>query len=496
MIREAIDTLLKGQGKVLVVGLGITGIETALFLRRCGIEALCVEKSSQEEYLERSKFKGRLQELISEGISLHFGIEGESVAAVLQGVTLAVLSPGVSLESAIVGTLRRHNVKFVSELELGIVLTGIPAIGVTGSNGKTTTATLIHHLLNFSGIPSLLCGNVGTPVLSALSPDDVLRGKTEKYRYLVVEASSYQLESCEVIKPKIAVFLNLSDNHLERHGSMQRYLEAKARIFSNQTGSDLAILNADDSWAQRLGGRLSGEQAWFGRSGLAKTSSNRASVEYNPSGGIDFIDCMLHGQSVRFEVKGARLLGAHNRYDISAALMAALAAGGQPEALQEGLLAFEPLEHRLEFVGERDRVLFINDSKSTTVAASLAAIQAVSEAMPFRPVVLLLGGLVKAGSWAPLMQALKSTSCNLRTTVCFGGDRKVLSSHCDAHGINHQVARNLAEAVQLASVAAKPGDIVLLSPGCASYDEFSDFEQRGVVFKSLVAAQPAAELTV
>jgi UDP-N-acetylmuramoylalanine--D-glutamate ligase len=214
MIREAIDTLLKGQGKVLVVGLGITGIETALFLRRCGIEALCVEKSSQEEYLERSKFKDRLQELVSKGISLHFGIEGESVAAVLQGVTLAVLSPGVSLESAIVGTLRRHNVKFVSELELGIVLAGIPAIGVTGSNGKTTTATLIHHLLNFSGIPSLLCGNVGTPVLSALSPDDVLRGKTEKYKYLVVEASSYQLESCEVIKPKIAVFLNLSDNHV------------------------------------------------------------------------------------------------------------------------------------------------------------------------------------------------------------------------------------------------------------------------------------------
>lgn len=492
MIREAIDTLLTGQGKVLVVGLGITGIEAALFLKRCGIEALCVEKSSQEEYLQKSKFKDRLEELVSKGIALHFGIEGESVAGFLQGVTLAVLSPGVSLESAIVGTLRRHSVRFVSELELGIVLAGIPAIGVTGSNGKTTTATLIHHLLNFSGIPSLLCGNVGTPVLSALSPDDVRRGKTDKYEYLVVEASSYQLESCEVIKPKIAVFLNLSDNHLERHGSMQRYLEAKARIFSNQDSNDLAILNADDPWALRLGGRLSGEQAWFGRGGLARTSANRATVEYNPGAGTDLIDCNLRGQVFRFEAKGTRLLGAHNRYDISAALIAALAAGGRPEALQAALIAFEPLEHRLEFVGEMNQVLFVNDSKSTTVAASLAAIQALSEAMPQRPVLLLLGGLVKAGSWAPLMQAVKSPSFNLRGTICFGGDRKVLSSHCDAYGISHQVARNLAEAVEMASAAAEPGDVVLLSPGCASYDEFSDFEERGRVFKSLVVSRQAA----
>ncbi|NDC39487.1 MAG: UDP-N-acetylmuramoyl-L-alanine--D-glutamate ligase, partial [Proteobacteria bacterium] len=402
MVQQTIQKLLAGQGKVLVVGLGITGIETALFLERCEIPCVCIEKTPREEYLEGSKFRDRIQELENRGIILEFGIEGESVERVLGGVTLAVLSPGVSLESAIVGTLRRHQVQIISEIELGMVLAAAPAIAVTGSNGKTTTVTLIQHLLQSAGVNSLLCGNVGTPILSALSPDDVKSGGAERFQYLVVEASSYQLETCETIRPKVAVFLNLSDNHLERHGSMQRYFEAKARICANQTSAELAVLNADDQWAQKLKARVAATQAWFGVAGDAVSATHRAKISYDAAAHKDEITVHLHGRTHTFELSGTKLLGLHNRYDAAAALLAAWAVGVSPELLQHALLTFEPLEHRLEPVGESAGVLYINDSKSTTVAASVAALRAITEAHPHRPVVLMLGGMAKAGSWEPL----------------------------------------------------------------------------------------------
>lgn len=492
MIQETIQKLVAGSGTVLVVGLGITGIETALFLQRCGIDCVCIERTPREEYLEGSKFRGRISELEEQGIKLEFGIEGESVEKVLGGVSLAVLSPGVSLESAIVGTLRRHKIRIISELELGMVLAGAPVIAVTGSNGKTTTVTLIQHLLAAAGMRSLLCGNVGTPILSALSPEDVKSGKAERFQFLVVEASSYQLETCETIRPKVAVLLNLSDNHLERHGSMQRYFEAKARIFANQTGADLAVLNADDPWAQKLKARLNAPIAWFGVAGDAAMAAQRAQINYHSAAHKDEIAVTLHGKTHLFDLSGTRLVGLHNRYDAAAALLAALAAGGAPEGLQQALGTFEPLEHRLEPVGELAGVLYINDSKSTTVAASVAALGAITEAHPTRAIVLMLGGMAKAGSWEPLMRSIKAAGDQVRGVICFGGDRKILSSHCEAHGISHSQAKTLLEAVAVAQGLARAGDLVLLSPGCASYDEFTDFEQRGKRFKDLLSQRSAA----
>ncbi len=491
MIQETIQKLIAGSGKVLVVGLGITGIETALFLQRCGIDCVCIEKTPRDEYLEGSKFRGRIQELEERSIRLEFGIEGESVEKVLDGVTLAVLSPGVSLESAIVGTLRRHKVQIISELELGMVLAGAPAIAVTGSNGKTTTVTLIQHLLEASGRRSLLCGNVGTPILSALSPDDVKSGKAERFHFLVVEASSYQLETCETIRPKVAVLLNLSDNHLERHGSMQRYFEAKARIFANQMSADLAVLNADDTWAQKLKARLNAPIAWFGVAGDAAASEQRAQIFYHSAAQKDEIAVTLNGKVHTFDLSATKLLGIHNRYDAAAALLAVLAVGGEPAVLQQALCTFEPLEHRLEPVGEVEGVLYINDSKSTTVAAAVAALGAITEAHAARSIVLMLGGMAKAGSWEPLMRGIKAAQGRIRGVICFGGDRKILSSHCEAQGIPHSQSKTLAEAVAMARTNAQAGDIVLLSPGCASYDEFTDFEQRGRRFKELLLQRSA-----
>ncbi|MBN8548981.1 MAG: NAD-binding protein, partial [Deltaproteobacteria bacterium] len=245
--RSTLQHIVAEKLRVLVVGLGISGIETARFLTRCGISTVAVERTDEARFLKTTKFSSALQELRQAGVELHFGVDGEGAAGLFDRVALAILSPGVSLETAMCGALKRHSIPFMSELELGLELFQLPYVVVTGSNGKTTTVTLLHELLRAAGFDSRLCGNVGVPVVADLTKEHVFSEPPKEKRVLVVEASSYQLETCSSIKPKVAVLLNLSDNHLERHGTLQRYFEAKARAFANQDGNDFAVLNADDA---------------------------------------------------------------------------------------------------------------------------------------------------------------------------------------------------------------------------------------------------------
>ncbi len=347
----------------------------------------------------------------------------------VEGVGLLVKSPGVPAEASLVAGARERGVPVWSEIELGSRLLPNPILGVTGTNGKTTTAEWLGFML---GAP--VAGNVGR----ALSELD---GEVEPEQLVVVELSSFQLEDIDRFRPRIAVLLNLEPDHLDRHGSFKAYRDAKLRIFENQTEADTAVVPRD------LDHELRAQRVEF-------AADDRLPAE--PS-----------------------LRGAHNRENAAAAVAAARAAGAREEEIVRGLRDFRGVPHRLELVAERGGVGYVNDSKATNVAATLRALAAYED----EPVRLILGGSRKGEDFAPLAAALGP---NVRAVYVIGETADEL-----ARVIPDTIrAGDLATAVERAATAAQPGEVVLLSPACASYDQFGDFEERGEEFKRLVANLP------
>jgi UDP-N-acetylmuramoylalanine--D-glutamate ligase len=291
-----------------------------------------------------------------------------------------------------------------------------------------------------------------------------------------------------LLKPAISVVLNISENHLERHGSLERYAGAKGRVLRLQTGEDLAVVNADDPMVVEMarGGRAS--LAVFGSKGgaeLQQLSPTWAEISHlGDTQGAILVS--RHGVREQYYTNSAHLLGAHNRYNIAAAILVARQMGIPPEVVQVSINSFLPLEHRLEIVRNVEDRFFINDSKSTTVAASLAALTTVLDHFSSSPVVLMIGGLSKAGSWAPLLSKVSQQKERAVLVVCFGKDGPLLASHCRAHGVRHIISPDLREATREALKQVSRGGVALLSPGCASFDEFVDFEHRGTEFKRYV----------
>ena len=483
--KEELRKIRDNKDRILVVGLGISGVASAEFLNRIGISCVCIEKESEENYRKKSKFVAQIDQLRKSGVDIHFSIDGEKVVSHLGGVALCVLSPGVPLESSICGALKRNSINMVSELELGIELLGWPSIVVTGSNGKSTTVSLIHAMCKQDRFDARLCGNVGIPVISEI-PSNVLELNTiPEKSYLIVEASSYQLESCSVLKPKVGLFLNISENHLERHGAIDRYLRIKARLFENQDQTDVAILAADDRRVFALLSELEAQKAAFGFSDNVEKCSYYTLVK-SANGHNDRI--IFHsplGEEI-YDTSKTKLRGLHNRYNIAAAILAARLVGVDVAAINSVIANFDPLEHRIEDCGLTNEVHCFNDSKSTTVAASIAALESLLGEPGNSSISLMIGGLSKAGSWDPLCKLINQFQDRMHAVICFGGDGRLLANHCKANKIPHQVASNLEAGLRLALEQSKPGDLLLLSPGCASFDEFSDFEHRGRVFKDLL----------
>ena len=349
--------------------------------------------------------------------------------ALLDGVGLLVKSPGVPGEAPLVAEARRRAVPVWSEVELASRLLANPILGVTGTNGKTTTAEWLGFILD-----APVVGNVGR----ALSELD---GKVEPDQLVVCELSSFQLEDIVEFRPRIAVLLNLEPDHLDRHGSFEAYRDAKLRIFENQNGDDIAVLPRGFEYEVRA-----------------------RRVEFA-------VDDRLPAEP--------SLRGAHNRENAAAAAAAARAGGASDEQIARGLREFKGVPHRLELVAERGGVTYVNDSKATNVAAALRALAAYEDA----PVRLILGGSRKGEDFAPLAAALGP---NISAVYVIGETADEL-----ARAIPDTVrAEDLATAVERAASAAQPGEVVLLSPACASYDQFRDFEERGEEFKRLVANLP------
>jgi UDP-N-acetylmuramoylalanine--D-glutamate ligase len=400
--------------RALVVGLARSGHAAALALARRGVEVVAADRS-------RDADAGRLEEV---GVELHLGTEEESV---VEGVELVVKSPGVPAESPLVVAARAREIPIWSEVELGYrLLHGNPLIGVTGTNGKTTTTELLAAILRAGGRSVEVAGNVGralTDVAEQIEP-----GAT-----VVCELSSFQLEDVHTLSCDVAVLLNLEPDHLDRHGTFEAYRDAKLRIFE------------------------------------------RARARIVPRGlGLDGIEFAASDPLPAEPL----MPGSHNRENAAAATAAARAAGVGDEAIAAGLRTFPGVPHRLELVRELHGVRYVNDSKATNTAAARRGAAAYDE-----PIRLILGGSLKGEDFEPFARDLPG---NVASLYLVGEASDQLAAALDAAGRRYSLDGDLARAVEHASADAEPGDVVLLSPAAASFDQFDDFEQRGDTFRRLV----------
>jgi UDP-N-acetylmuramoylalanine--D-glutamate ligase len=396
----------------LVLGLARSGQAAALALARRGDRVVGVDRAGGLEI-------GRLE---AAGVEVHLGSEE---ASLLEGMDVLVKSPGVPSEAPLVAAARERGVPVWSEVELGSRLLPNPVLGVTGTNGKTTTSELLGAML---GAP--VAGNVGRALTE-------LVGEIDEESWVVCELSSFQLEDIESFRPRIAVLLNLEPDHLDRHGSFEAYRDAKLRVFENQTAEDVAVVP-------------------------------RGFAEVGAATRVEF--------SSDDELPAEPLIpGVHNRENAAAAAAAARAAGASDEQIAEALRSFPGVPHRLEEVAEIDGVRFVNDSKATNAAAARRAIAAYEA-----PLHVILGGLGKNESYAELAADLRARGAR---AYLIGAAADELAAALD---VPIERSGDLATAVRAAADAAGPGEIVLLSPAAASYDQFENFEQRGDQFRRLV----------
>src|SRR5713101_4458575 len=435
---------------VAVVGLAKSGVAAARLLRRLGARVLASDSGSLESLATEARVLER------EGCALWTG--GHPEAAFL-GAELVVVSPGVPLELPALAAVRGRGVPIIGELELAWRVMEADCIAITGTNGKTTTTALTGELLRTQVRPVMVGGNIGTPLAEhALEfPGDGI---------VVAETSSFQLDSTDRFRPRVGAILNITPDHLDRHGTFERYLEAKARIFANQTPTDCAVLNADDPVTAGLGGRARGPVMWFSR----LTTLTHGVFIYD-----GWIVAKLNGSTERIcPVTEITLRGQHNVENVLAATACALWTGTSPSAIRRGVA------HRIERVHDDRGVVYYNDSKGTNVDSTIKALESFSE-----PVILIAGGKGKGQDFGPLAEAARG---RVRRAILIGQDRVRIRAALEPVGIPAEDAESMDDAVRRAREAARVGDVVLLSPACASFDMFRNFEHRGDVFKSVVRA--------
>ncbi len=442
---------LRGK-RVLVVGLARTGVATALFCAARGAHVTATDARPENEIGDV------LAPLRSAGVKLELGGHRENT---FLAQDLIVPSPGVPADAPLLQAARAKGVTIWSEVELADRFLSGRLIGITGSNGKTTTTSLIEHILRNAGLPTVLAGNIGTPLIARVE-------QTSNDTITVVELSSFQLELIEVFRPNISVFLNLTADHLDRHHTMEAYGRAKARIFENQTESDSAVLNADDPATTPLA-PAKPQVYWFSRK---QRVAQGAFVRENE------IFFRHDGEEeVVLNLRDIPLAGAHNVENVLAAVAATRLAGAESAAIARGVRSFAGVEHRLEFVAEIAGVRYYNDSKATNVDATLKAL----EAFPGR-ILIILGGKDKGSDYTLLQKPLRERAI---LALLIGAAAEKIEKQITG-SVAIERAGTIERAVEIASHAARPGDVVLLAPACASFDQFQNYEHRGRVFKDLV----------
>jgi UDP-N-acetylmuramoylalanine--D-glutamate ligase len=447
--------------RVLVVGLARTGLVSALFSAAYGAKVTATDERPIPEVAEAA------EKLRVAGVKLELG---GFVPQTFLEQDLIVVSPGVPAKIEPLENARAKGIPVWSEIELAWRFLRGKLVAITGSNGKTTTTSLVAHILKTSNVPTLIGGNIGTPLL-ALVETSVDTSVT------VAEISSFQLETIDSFRPEIGVLLNLTPDHLDRHITFEEYAGAKMRMFENQLEKDIALLNADDPEVTK---RMPAKPKifWFSRQKRVAT-------------GAFLRDDQIIFRHEGTEVELARLAdiqlrGQHNVENVLASCAAAYLAGAVPAAIAAGVKSFRGVEHRLEFVAELSGVQYYNDSKATNVDAAVKAV----EAFP-GPLVVILGGRDKGSPYAPLREPLHERA---RLALLIGESaEKIAADLGDA--VAFENAGTLQQALHIAARHVQPGDTVLLAPACSSFDQFENYEHRGRVFKELVAQMQSATAT-
>jgi len=436
---------LQGK-KILVVGSGRTGISAARF---------CLGKGASVTLNDMQKKINVPQDLLDQGMAVEPG--GHAVETFVRH-DLVVISPGVSIMIRPVIEAQARGIEVISEIELAWRFLSAPLIAVTGTNGKTTTTSLIGALLQAAGKHVFVGGNIGTPLIDCCM-------QNEPCDYIVAEISSFQLEAIRHFRPFISVLLNVTDDHLDRHASFDEYCAAKARIFMNQRAPDVAVISADDPAVRALGPSIRAEVFYFSNS---RSCDNGAWHD----GLFNFARHQgRHHMSV--DAKDARLRGAHNIENMLAAGSVGFLCGLSSDVIRDTMISFSGLPHRMEFVDEIQGVRFYNDSKGTNVGAVVRSLESIDS-----PIILIAGGKDKGGSYAPLEKLLTIKG---KALVVLGEARERIASEL-GHTVPTIIVDSLEKAVTEAFARACPGDTVLFSPACASFDMFKSYAHRGQCF--------------
>ncbi len=435
--------------RILVVGLARTGLAVARYLVACSARVRVFDSRPAADF-------SKLTPALPPAVETSFQV---GPAEALRGIDLVVTSPGVPGSSELLRQAVARGLPIWSEIELASGQLRVPLVAVTGTNGKSTTVCLLGKLLEEGGFEAFVGGNLGNPLIDAVDRNiDVA----------VAEVSSFQLEWIEDFRPKVAVVLNVGEDHLDRHGNLQEYAATKLRIFQNQQAGDLAVINRDDDLLRRHRPRAGVELLSFG----LEPVDRGAFVEGD--------QLVVHWQEGKeaYSLSGFRLPGRHNLANAMAAVLAARALGVSQPAVQAGLSSFQGLPHRMEFVRDLAGVTYINDSKGTNVDSVLQALASCTG-----PVILLSGGTDKGARFQRLVELVRR---RVKLLVLFGAASEKLASAL-AGSAPLRIVTDLSAAVSVAATSAVPGDIVLLSPGCASFDQFRDYADRGEQFRKLVA---------
>jgi UDP-N-acetylmuramoylalanine--D-glutamate ligase len=453
--------LMDVQGKrVLVVGLGKSGVASSLFLQSRGARVTVSDEKSQDQ------LRNEIPALLDKGIVVETGKHGERT---FRDQDLIVVSPGVPNNVPALLNARKQGTPIIGEIELAARYLQGRVIAITGSNGKTTTTTLTGEVIAAGGFQSLVGGNIGTPAITFVD-------QSSPSTWVVLEISSFQLETVETFCPHIAAILNVTPDHLDRHGSMDAYIAAKARIFENQTSKGFGVLNMDDPTCVALAQSLKPQLYWFSR----KVEVDRGAFVRNRK--IIFTDA--GGEREVMPVDEITLKGAHNLENVLAAVTMGSLAGVEPAKIRRAVKDFKAVEHRLEYTATIHGVQYFNDSKATNVDATIKAL----ESFPGE-VHLILGGKDKGSDYSVLNELLRS---RVKRVYTIGAAAQKIESQI-AGATEITSAGTLDQAVRKASEFAQPGDIVLLAPACASFDQFQSYEHRGRAFKEAVHALAARE---
>src|SRR6185437_13534437 len=436
--------------RVLVVGLGRSGVASALFLQSRGAKVTVSDAKPQEQLGED------IPVLLDHGIAVETGGHGERT---FRGQDLIVVSPGVPADSAPLVQARALGEPVIGEIELASQFLPRNLVAITGSNGNTTT-TLAGEIVAAGGFPTVVGGNIGTPAISLVE-------RAKANTIVVLEVSSFQLETIQTFRPKVAVVLNITPDHLDRHRTFEAYTNAKARIFENQQAEDFAVLNADDPTCAGLASRTRAQVFWLSRKEEVKQG------ECVRDGRVLFRDAK--GQHEIMLASEIPLKGGHNVENVLAAVCVGALMGCEPASIGQAVREFKAVEHRLEYVATIRGVEYYNDSKANNVDATIKAL----ESFPAN-VHLILGGKDKDSDYTQLNELLRQ---RVKRVYTVGAAAEKIESQIKGVEIDH--SETLETALRRAAVTAVAGDIVLLAPACASFDQFRNYEHRGRVFKEV-----------